>query len=251
MTTRAHWLRAEPFTLALGAGFFGFFSHTGLLHALEEAGISPARVVGVSAGALAGGLWASGLSAAQIERELVALRRDDFWDPGLPLAGLLRGRKFEAKLRDVLGRGGVEHIEDCRVPFSAVVHDVMRRTSVAVDRGPLHAAIRASCTVPLMFRPILQGGRVLVDGGVSDRGGLSALGDARRVLLHWLPSRRKLRFRPPSPPPQAIPGRESMVLLTPGVPAVGPFALHRGPEALQHTRAHVRSWLDEPMPGFA
>jgi len=59
MATMTHheWLAAAPYTLALGAGFFGFFAHTGVLRALEESGVSrPRRVVGVSAGALAGGL---------------------------------------------------------------------------------------------------------------------------------------------------------------------------------------------------
>ena len=83
------WLASQPFTLALSAGFFGFFAHTGVLQALEEAGLRPRRIVGVSAGALAGGLWASGLSAAELAEELVRLRRVDFWDPGLPLGGLL------------------------------------------------------------------------------------------------------------------------------------------------------------------
>ena len=47
-------LARDPFTLVLGAGFFGFFAHTGILPALEEAELIPRRVVGVSAGALAG-----------------------------------------------------------------------------------------------------------------------------------------------------------------------------------------------------
>lgn len=247
MATRAQWLASEPFTLALGAGFFGFFAHTGLLAALEDAGLKPARVVGVSAGALAGGLWASGLTAADLQAELCALRRDDFWDPGLPLFGLLRGRKFGAKLGHVLRRSGVQRVEDCPLPFAAVVHDVVRRSAVAVDRGPLDLAIRASCTVPLMFRPILDRGRVLVDGGVSDRGGFTALGDTRRVLLHWLPSRRRVRLSAAEPVPPAVPGRQSLVLVTPGLPKVGPFALHRGPLALTTTRAHVREWLAEPL----
>ena len=53
MTTTHHdWLAAAPYTLALGAGFFGFFAHTGVLRALEESGAArPRRVVGVSAGA--------------------------------------------------------------------------------------------------------------------------------------------------------------------------------------------------------
>lgn len=246
--TRAQWLADEPFTLALGAGFFGFFAHTGLLAALEDEGLRPARVVGVSAGALAGGLWASGLSATDLEAELCSLRRDDFWDPGLPLFGLLRGRKFGTKLGQVLGRSGIRRIEDCPLPFAAVVHDVVRRAPVAFDRGPLDLAIRASCTVPLMFRPVLERGRVLVDGGVSDRGGFSALGNARRVLLHWLPSRRRMRLSAPEPTPPQVPGRESLVLVTPGLPKVGPFALDRGPLALTATRAHVQAWLSQPMP---
>ena len=54
--THADWLREQPFTLALSAGFFGFFAHAGVLRALEEQELRPARVVGASAGALSGGL---------------------------------------------------------------------------------------------------------------------------------------------------------------------------------------------------
>src|SRR5690606_38887683 len=108
--TNAAWLAAAPFTLALSAGFFGFFAHTGVLQALEEAGLSPRRIVGVSAGALAGGLWASGLSAAELAEELLRLRRDDFWDPGLPLGGFLKGGKFAAKLRSLLDARGVSQV---------------------------------------------------------------------------------------------------------------------------------------------
>src|SRR5690606_33221631 len=50
--THSDWLAREPFTLALSAGFFGFFAHTGVLLALEHAGLRPRRIVGVSAGAL-------------------------------------------------------------------------------------------------------------------------------------------------------------------------------------------------------
>ena len=245
MVTRAEWLAEGPYHLALGAGFFGFFSHTGLLLALEERGLLPKRVVGVSAGALAGGLWASGVSGEGLRNELVSLRREDFWDPGLPLGGLLRGRKFAARLRKVLAGPGISEIEQCRVPFAAVVHDVLARRAVVMDRGPIDVAIRASCTVPLMFRPILSGGRVLVDGGVSDRSGMSALPDGERVLMHYLPSRRRVRLRTPERPPSRVPDRPSMVLVTPGLPKVDPFHLDLGPVALHRTREHAHRWLDE------
>ena len=62
---RADELREKPFTLVLSAGFFGFFAHTGFLQTLEELELVPDRVVGASAGALAGGLWSAGLSARE------------------------------------------------------------------------------------------------------------------------------------------------------------------------------------------
>lgn len=246
MPTRAQWLGEAPFNLALSAGFFGFFSHAGLLQALEGRRLRPRRVVGVSAGALAGGLWASGVGAATLGRELVALRRTDFWDPGLPLGGLLAGRKFRRKLSELLG--GVHAFEDCPVEFRAVAHDVAARRSVVMDRGPLAVAIVASCTVPLMFRPVFHGGRVLVDGGVSDRYGLTALPAGERVLMHDLPSRRTLRWGKPCPLPTSVPGCPGPVLRTPDLPKVSPFALHHGPLALQRTREHAERWLDAPMP---
>jgi NTE family protein len=244
--TRAQWLAREPFTLVLGAGFFGFFAHTGFLQALEVAGLHPRRVVGCSAGALAGGLWASGLSADELETELLALRRDEFWDPGLPLGGLLRGRKFNAKLRHVLARAGIEHVHECRVPFAAVVHDVLRRRCVALEAGRLDLAIQASCTVPLMFRPIWVDGRLLVDGGVSDRIGEVALAPRERALLHWLPSssRRVLGSRRVAPPAAAA---ERLTVITPDLPRVTPFRLEHGPVALARTREHVARWLDAPL----
>jgi NTE family protein len=233
-------LAREPFTLVLGAGFFGFFAHTGVLAALEESGLVPRRVVGVSAGALAGGLWCAGLTAADIAAELVSLRRADFWDPALPLGGLLRGRRFADKLRAVLGRTGVRRVEDCRVPFCAVAHDVLGGRTLPMRSGPLDVAIRASCTVPLMFRPLVHDGRVLVDGGVSDRGGRTALAADERVLVHWLPSRRRLRLRPREAIPTVASGH---VLVTPDLPPVSPFRLEHGSAALSRARQYFHDWL--------
>ena len=60
-TLRA-WLQAEPFTLAMSSGFFGFYVHAGALTALVDAGLNPVAVTGSSAGALVTGLYAGGVS---------------------------------------------------------------------------------------------------------------------------------------------------------------------------------------------
>lgn len=237
------WLAAAPFTLALSAGFFGFFAHTGVLQALEEAGVRPRRIVGVSAGALAGGLWASGLSAAELAEELLRLRRVDFWDPGLPLGGLLKGGKFAAKLRSLLDDRGVPRVEDCRLPFAAVVYDVVARRVRAVDRGPLGPAIQASCTVPLMFRPLRHEGRLLLDGGVADRLGLCALQPGERALHHALRSRSPWRGISDTVPKGMSEGPDRKLLVVEDLPRVTPFRLDAGPSALQRAHAATTRWL--------
>lgn len=239
--THREWLAERPFTLALSAGFFGFFSHTGLLAALEHAGLRPRRIVGVSAGALAGGLWSAGVDAQTLAAQLLALRREDFWDPGLPLGGLLRGRKFESELRRVLAPTGVTSFAGCRTEFVSIAHDVVGRRTLPLTDGDLAKAIRASCTVPLMFRPMWWQGRVLVDGGVSDRIGRIALAGDERVLVHYIPSRSKWRTPTPDADLAGVSGR---VLTTPGVPALGPFALGQAARAFEVTRDHALRWLD-------
>jgi NTE family protein len=237
------WLASAPFTVALGAGFFGFFAHAGVLHALEETGLEPSRIIGVSAGALAGGLWATGMSARAIALRLATLRRLDFWDPGIPLGGLLRGVKFSRLLCDVLDESGVDRIENCRTSFCAVVHDLLRGRPSVLERGSLEVAIRASCAVPLMFRPLWVEGRPLVDGGLSDRCGASAMRNGQRVLVHYLRSR--LRFGAVDRSLLGIP-RTSLVLEAPDLPKLGPFRLEQGYDAFERARAYTLQWLEQP-----
>jgi len=246
--THRDWLAERPFTLVLSAGFFGFFAHTGLLTALEGAGVRPRRVVGISAGSLAGGLWAAGLDTETLTEELVRLQRGEFWDPGLPLGGLLKGKKFAAKLESLLSSCGVDSFAGCRVPFATIVHDLLRRRPEVVTAGPLAPAIQASCAVPLMFRPSRAPGQKLtrsvwVDGGVSDRYGISALGEDERALFHALPSQsahsRLVRIQPL---PLASPDRR--VIVIPELPRVSPFRLPFGQVALGIAYDYVRRWLD-------
>jgi len=247
--THHDWLAAEPYTLALGAGFFGFFAHTGVLRALEESGAArPRRVVGVSAGALAGGLWASGMSARDIEAELTGLRRPDFWDPGWPLGGLLKGGLFAAKLRGLLDERGVATMEDCLTPFAAVVYELRGRRTRVLERGGLATAIQASCTVPLMFRPVRHEGRLLVDGGVGDRNGETALASGERALHHALVSRSPWRGisarKAVAGDLSQRPGRK--VLVVESLPRVSPFRLGHGPHALATAREAMLRWLAAP-----
>lgn len=243
--TLRQWLAAGPFTLGLSSGFFGFFAHAGVVGVLEEEGLRPARLCGSSAGALVGGLTAAGLPAAALHEALLALRRQDFWDPG-PGLGLLRGRLFRARLEALLP---VASFEACPRPVALSVYDLRTRRTVVVRAGPLAPAIQASCAAPVLFQPVKVEGRRCLDGGVRDRHGLAALeepGWGGRVLYHHLTSRSPWR-RAGSPALQVPVRPDLQAVALQGLPRLGPFRLERGAEALALAAEGMRAALDRKV----
>jgi NTE family protein len=233
------WLAEEPFGLTMSSGFFAFFAHTGLLSSLLEAGLTPESVSGSSAGALVTGAYASGLGPDDLTRELVGLRREHFWDPA-PGLGFLRGELFLRRLESMMPSA---RLEDARVPVAISVHDVVGRRTRVLASGPVATAIRASCSVPLLFHPVRIEGRAYVDGGVSDRPGLLGM-KAKRVLYHHIASRSPWR----SARSMDIPRRTGMVtLVIDDLPRSGPFRLDAGRRALEVAREAMRRMLDQPV----
>jgi NTE family protein len=242
--TLREWLREGDFTLAMSSGFFGFFAHAGVLRVLEDEGLLPAALSGSSAGALVTGLWASGLDAAAIERELKALERAHFWDPW-PGIGLLRGLKFQAKLEALMP---ARTFAACRRPLTVSVYEVASRRTRVVRSGDLATAVRASCALPGLFHPVRVDGVLCSDGGVLDRPGLDGVRPGARVLYHHLAS--KSPWRRAADPQLQVPVRDGMrSLVVEGLPRVNPFKLHAGERAFDVAARETRRALDAPAPG--
>ena len=243
--TLRDWLAEEPFSLALSAGFFGFFAHAGFVAALEEAELRPARTFGSSAGALVAGLWSSGRSARDLRERFFALKREDFWDPA-PGAGLLRGGLFRGILEAELG---ARTFDACRIPFAASAFDVRGATTRVLSAGDLAPAIQASCSFPGLFHPVWIDGRPYLDGGIADRSGLRGVPAGARVLYHHLesttPGKRWLGRLMPRPQRPAM-----ATVHVAGLPSLGPFRLERGRDAFEHSRrtllARLHTTLDVP-----
>ena len=233
-------LSEGPFGLTMSSGFFGFFAHTGMLTALLDAGLTPARVTGSSAGALVGGLWAAGLEPAQARTALEGLRRDAFWDPAFGL-GILRGKRFRDLLDSLLPSPG---FRQTRVPFAVSVFDPLARKTVVLEDGDLAPAIHASCAVPFMFHPVRIGDRHYVDGGVADRPGLAGMPGEGRVLYHHLASRSPWR----TARSMGIPRRPGLLTLAiQGLPRPHPFDLTLGRAAMDLAYARTRDALGRPV----
>lgn len=241
--TLSDWLATRPFGLTMSSGFFGFFAHGGVLQALLEAGCTPARVSGSSAGALVTSLWASGTSIDDIQARFYSAQRSDFWDP-YPGFGLLRGEKFRQMLRGLLQ---VERYDDCRVPAAVSTYDIFKRTTVVVNSGEMVNPLYASCCVPLMFHPARVNGRSYWDGGILDRPGLDGMPSEMPVLYHHLGSRSPWRKK--NGAHTVIPQRSGMTSLTlHDVPRVSPFKLETGVAAWQLSYEKTCRALEQSIP---
>lgn len=246
MPSLRDWLAAEPFTLTLSSGYFGFFAHAGILSVLEEEGLMPARLTGASAGALVAGCWAAGLDSARLKDILFGMTREQFWDPGLGL-GLLKGQKFRSRLAELLP---VAQFEQCRVPLALSVFDAGTRSTKVLTRGELVPAIYASSALPFLFQPLRHQGMWLWDGGIRDRPALAGTQTGDRVFYHHIASRSP--WRRVGSPALRLPQRDNLVALAiDGLPRSGPDRLHLGPEAWRSARASFVRALDRPLHGPA
>jgi NTE family protein len=153
--------------LALGSGGARGLAHIGVLKVLEEHGIPIDFIAGSSMGAMLGGFYAAGVSVKAIEK--MALGTDwlrilsIFADPSLD-KGLIGGEKVKAFIESYVGG---KNFEDCRIPFQVVATDLKTGEIVTLDKGQMAPAIRASISIPLVFKPVEINGRMLTDGALS------------------------------------------------------------------------------------
>src|SRR6056297_3310441 len=152
------------YTLSGGAAYG--YAHVGVLKFLEERNVRPAGIAGTSMGAIVGGLYAYGYSAAQIEQiaeQVRSLELVRLFFPSFPRGGIID----TDGIRDFF-HGFVKdtRIEDLPIPYRSVAVDVETGEEVVFDRGPLLDGMISSMSIPAVFKPYRYYGRELVDGGV-------------------------------------------------------------------------------------
>ncbi|BEL01900.1 patatin-like phospholipase family protein [Actinoplanes sichuanensis] len=149
--------------LALGGGAVRGAAHIGVLEALDSAGLSPAIITGTSAGALVGGLYASGMSPTEIAKLAQTLRWARLVRPARTRKALFETSKLGLFLETAFG--GAD-FEDLRLPFAAVACDLTTGREVVMRSGPVASAVLASAAIPGVFPPVERDDRLLVDGGL-------------------------------------------------------------------------------------
>ncbi len=187
--------------LALGGGGARGIAHVRILKKLEEMRIPVDCIAGTSMGALVGALYATGKDADEIEKLLQtiewkqlftdsiprrerSLRRKDEdatrlatlgvgiqGSKGLKLApGFSEGERLIAFFERETGSGRISgNFDRLPIPFRAVATDINTGKHVVLDHGSLPMAMRASMSLPGIFRPVEIEGKILVDGGLADQ----------------------------------------------------------------------------------
>jgi NTE family protein len=153
--------------LVLSGGASRGFAHIGVIKVLEASNIPIDIIVGTSAGSLTGAMYAYYADAAKLEKAAWGLTEDIAFDFSLPniLVGVVKGDKIVAFLNS---RIPVKNIEQLKIPFAAVATDLVTGEKVIFNKGPISTAVRASISIPGVFKPLVIGKKILVDGGVVD-----------------------------------------------------------------------------------
>ena len=121
-------------------------------------------VVGTSAGSVIGSLYAYGNSGFKLQEISLSIEKGDIIDPLIvPTNGFIKGDKLEEFINKALKNTPIDKL---KIPFYAVATDIQSGQEVLFSRGNTGTAVRASCAIPGVFRPVKIGDRMYVDGGV-------------------------------------------------------------------------------------
>ena len=158
---------SQKVALVLSSGGPRGFAYIGAIEELESRGYEISAVAGTSIGSLIGGIYAAG-KLEEVKEWLFDL---DAWkvfslmDISLSFSHLVKGDRIIEALKEIVPD---VDIEDLKIPYRAIATDFYTGEEVIFEKGNLFKAIRASISIPSLFRPAETDGRTLIDGGIAN-----------------------------------------------------------------------------------
>jgi len=157
---------AGKISLALGGGAGLGWTHIGVLRAIDDSPLEIAAIAGTSMGAIAGASYAAGKLdyLEDMARHVNFRNMLRFMDPHFKRGAVMGARAIEKELDTELGHLS---FEDLPLPVAAIAADLRTGDTIVMKSGKLVPAIRASMSLPGIFKPVQYEGRLLVDGGAA------------------------------------------------------------------------------------
>lgn len=166
--------------LVLSGGGARGFAHLGALQAFEEMGIRPDVVGGVSAGSVVAVMYASGMSPQDILKSFADAKFSDFAELAVPRDGFFSMDGFRKFLRKQIN---YTDISELPLPSVVCATDLLNNKAVAFTKGDIAECVSASCSIPIVFKPVKIDGVTYVDGGVVANLPAWALRDQCKYLI--------------------------------------------------------------------
>lgn len=151
----------------LASGGAKGFAHIGAIEALEESGYEITSIAGASMGALIGGIYAAG-GLDKVKEWMYDLTDKEVFrlvDFTLSPHALVKGDRLVDALKAIVPDCNIENLN---IPYCAVATDLKEGREVVLRSGSLYAAIRASISIPMLFRPVEHEDMLLIDGGITN-----------------------------------------------------------------------------------
>lgn len=181
--------------LALGGGGLRGLAHIGILQVLEDNDIPLSFISGTSVGSIIAALHVCGMSAYQMEQEVLKLKSRDYLDYNISglirhflacffpflnnnVDGIIKGERLEKLVYHLTGGGT---LQDSKIPVAIIACDINTGREIIfcnqnilrpgqdvllIEDARLSQAVRASTAIPAVFVPYHLQGMQLVDGGV-------------------------------------------------------------------------------------
>ena len=149
--------------IVLSGGGIRGIAHLGVLKAFINAGIKFSHISGTSAGSIAGAFYAAGIDPEEGLEIFMKAKLLRFVRPALGTLGLVSIEHTSKLLKPFFPD---DKIENLKIPLTIAATNFSEGKLVYFSKGPLIQAIQASCCIPGIFRPIMIGGQMYVDGGI-------------------------------------------------------------------------------------
>ena len=174
--------RTPTIGLALGGGGARGLAHIAMLEAFDELGVKPSIIAGTSIGAIYGAAYASGISGRELRahtRDILSQRfglaRNLFAATGQPFQRIMNVLGARSAILDpavvldlILPKNAKTIFAECDIPLKIVASDFYDQEPRVFTEGLLRPAVAASMALPVIFQPVVTGGRALIDGGLTN-----------------------------------------------------------------------------------
>jgi len=151
--------------LVLSGGAARGIAHIGVIEELAKHGFKITSIAGNSMGAFIGAVFVMN-KIEEFKERILALDKKDvlkFIDFSFGKQGFIKGEKIFKELQNFFPDTDIENL---KIPYAAVAADIKNMKEVVFTEGSLYKAVRASISIPSIFKPVKTDNAVLVDGGV-------------------------------------------------------------------------------------